>query len=806
MTSDIHSGPNGRTGRIFKHILVRSHDPENNVFLMQSETSGESRLGICCTAPPMLGVDESTVNSLKSVLSAQMPVAAFLQFGRFCDPDASFATSSYLKDKVGASDVLWKLSESRAQMFQNATKEPLPGMQGVHISRQRLIISMSVPCDIENSIPKQIKDFIDCWNKVEEGLGAVGMHLSRLDENGYMALLRRFFHLYESDNRNVDEFEPLREQIFYPGDNIDFESNDSEISFNNGEYFARTLSVKEFPSTANLALMNLLIGDPMGSSNQVKEPYWITATIHYPDVGKKTSQFRTRHAFTINQAFGGMTHIIPALRYKKTGFDTMAKELDANGGLLCELNFTMTMFSRDREKLVGAVAAQRAWAATYGFELREDRRILKALFYGLLPMATTSAGIENLFRFRTLAVSHAIRFLPIIGNWQGSGPSGTSILVGRRGLPVLFDPYESGTNYNGIIFAESGAGKTVTAEQLICDSLAVGGRAWIVDQGRSYEKLCSVLGGQFIEFSESSDICLNPFTHIDGLDEDMEILKAMFAKMAAPEAGLDDFRMATLEEKIKAAFSVKGHDADVTEVAAQCLNSDDSRIRDIGKQLYPYTRGGSYGRWFNGENNVDLTNDLVVMELQELANKKTLQQVVLMQLFASIGHEMYLTHGRKKLLLLDEAWSLLNDPLMGEAIVAAYRKVRKHDGTAWLVTQNIADLYDSPNGRPIIDNSAWQIILKQKSESIDRAVKSGQFNLDPYSIAELKSVHTLPGKYSEMMIRQSGGSSAVVKLIMPRFAQILFSTKGWERDFVLDQMAKGENVAEIIDQLVKEGK
>lgn len=804
MTSDIGDGQHGRNGRIFRHILVRSHDPDSNAFLLQSETSGESRFGVCFVAPPMLGADESTINRLKSVLSTQMPVGAFLQIGLFSDPDVSFPCSLYSKNKVGASDVLWSLTKARSQMFYDAASTPLPGMQDVLLSRQRIVVSLTSPCDINLPLEQQVKPFNDCVQKIEEGLRSVGLQLRQLDDKGYMALLRRFFHLYENDNDNVDEYAPLREQVFAPGDAIEF--HDNEIEINNGQYYARTLSIKEFPSTANLGLMNLIVGDPMGSSNQVKGPFWLVATIHYPDVDKKNSQFRTRHAFTLNQAFGGMTHMIPMLRYKKAGFDVMAKELDANGGSMCELNFTMTLFSRDREKLIGAVAAQRAWAATYGFEMREDRRILKALFYTLLPMACTSAAIENLFRFRTMAIAHAIRFLPIIGNWQGSGVGASSIFVGRRGQAALFDPYDSDTNYNGVIVAESGAGKSVLAQQMLCDFLAGGARGWVIDQGRSYEKLCKVLGGQFIEFSESSDICLNPFTHVEVLDEDMDIIKAMFAKMAAPEAGLDDYRMAALEEKIKDAFSVHGQNTDVTVVAAQCSNDKDPRVQDIGKQLYPYTRNGSYGRWFNGKNNVDLTNDFVVMELQELANKKTLQQVVLMQLFSSISNEMYLTHGRKKILMLDEAWSLLDDPMMGKAIVAAYRKVRKHDGSAWLVTQSIADLYESPNGRPIIDNSAWQVIMMQKAESIDRAVSGGQFKLDPYSVALLKSVHTSPGKYSEMMIRQSGGAYGLVKLITPRFAQILFSTKGWERDFIFEQMAQGRNVAEVINQLVQEGK
>ena len=62
--------------------------------------------------------------------------------------------------------------------------------------------------------------------------------------------------------------------------------------------------------------------------------------------------------------------------------------------------------------------------------------------------------------------------------------------------------------------AASGAGKSVFTEELITSVLGVGGRAWVFDRGRSYQHLCHLLGGQFIEFSPHSDICLNPFTNI----------------------------------------------------------------------------------------------------------------------------------------------------------------------------------------------------------------------------------------------------------------------------------------------------
>jgi conjugal transfer ATP-binding protein TraC len=771
---------------------------DSKVFFLQSE-SDESRLGVCFHGRPLTGADEGTMDRLKSVLTMTMPAGTFIQFGLFSEPDVSSHAGDYLAAKSETTKLLKRMSTKRAEFLSDGVETPINGMNDIHLCRQRIVVSLSIPCE---TIPTQreLKTASELSDKLREGLTSVGLWLSQMDERQYVALLRRFFHLYDKDDFVTDEFASLREQVFSPSDSVKFGTD--TISFNDGEYHAKMMSIKHFPKVASIGLMNMLVGDPMGSNNQVGNPFWLSATIFYPDQDKKVTKVRAKHAWISNQ----QARLIPMLGYKKAGIDKLTYEMDNGGGMLCEVNFTMTLFSRHIKELNGLASSFRAWASSFGFDMREDRRILKPLFYSLLPLGATKNGIENLFRFHTLAMSHAIHLLPLIGNWDGSGAGASSIFNLRRGTLALFDPYDSPTNQNGIIIAEPGAGKSYLAQQLLCDWMAGGARAWVIDQGRSFEKLCRALGGQFIEFSESSDLCLNPFTHILDIDEEMDLLKAMFAKMAAPEHGLDDFRMAALEGKIKAAYSTAGTKADVELVMQQCLHDPDQRIKDIGTQLYPFSRQGSFGRWFNGVNNVDMSNDLVVLELKELASKKTLQQVVLIQLFSTIGHQMYLTHnGRKKAFLLDEAWAILDDPVMGKAVEAMYRTVRKEKGSAWLVTQNIADLYDSPNGRAIIGSSAWQIVMMQKSDSIDAAIRSGHLSMDVYQMQMLKSINTSPGRYAEMMIR-NGDNWGVVKLVTDRFSQILFSTKGWERDLVFERMNAGEDVVEIIDEYVLEGR
>lgn len=790
-----------REGRPFKHLAVRSFNPESGIFHLQSET-GESRLGMCFEGRPMLGADERTMGQLKSTLSSNFKPGTIIQFGLFSEPDVRNELASYVSAKTAPSKVLQELAFRRADFLSRGVLEPLPGMSGVHLCRQRIIVSITAPCDAMPT-SDQHTNMIESGSQVKEGLNATGLMLDAMDEERYLALLRKFYHLYDKDDFSIEEFEPTREQVFNPADS--FTDEDTYLNFNDGEYYAKMISVKHFPQRGNISLMNLLIGDPFGSRNQVTTPFYMSATIVYPDQHTKAAEIRRKHVWVTNQCIGPIANMIPKLSAKKRGMDLMINEMDVGGSVLCEFNFTMTMFSKNLDQLHGAAAGFVSWAGSYQFEVKEDRRILKSLFHTILPMNTIYKGTQNLFRFKSLAIAHAIRMLPLIGEWTGAGRLASTVFCSRRGPLVRFDPYDSQTNYNGFVVAESGAGKSFLLQQLLSDWLADGARAWVIDQGRSYQKLCKILGGQYIEFSENSKICLNPFTHIKNIDEDMAILKAVIAKMAAPEYGLDDFRMAALESKIKAAYEDKGANASVTMVAEHCLNDPDQRIKDIGRQLYPFTRQGSYGHWFDGVNNIDLSNDFVVCELQDLASMPVLQQVVLIQLFSNITDEMHGKDGRKKILLVDEAKQLIDDKVIGKALDAVYQKVRKHEGSAWMAVQNISYLLNSPNGMSMLGNSAWQIILQQKTDSIDQAVRSGGMTLDPYQERILKSIHTSPGKYAEMMIRHDDNWGAA-RLIADRFTQILFSTKGWERNEILDRMEKGEDVVEMINGFVKEGR
>lgn len=783
----------------FEKITAISSDPDSKLIYCSDGT--EHYLGAVFMTAPLRGADSSTVDKFRSALSMPFPAGSFVQIGLLSAPDTEDALYAYTKAKyLCENDVLRELALGHAEYIRSGRDEPLIARSGVLLNQQRLVITIKTPCSRARPSLADVAAGKETVDRVQEAFRAADLQTFQLDAAGYLQLMRLITHLWERPDSHYDEHLQLREQIFSVGDEINYK-DPTTIAFNGGQHYAKVMSVKHFPKRASLAIMNHMIGDPLGLSNQITDPYYMVLTLHYPDQVKKKDWVRNRSSMLNHQVFGPTAHMIPILSYKKQGMDVLVHEMDGKGAVICEANFSLFLFSRSREKLNKITAGLQAYYTSLGFEMREDRRILEALWDNFMPLNTTREGTKNLWRFHTMGVSHAVQFMPVIGEWTGSSMSGSMLFTTRRGQPVLIDIYDSASNYNGVIFAEAGAGKSFLTQKLISDYLAEGAKVWAIDSGRSYFKQCRAVKGSFIEFNPESQLCLNPFTFIENLEEEMDILKAMLAKMAAPEETLGDYPMSLLEQAITSVYTKYGNNATVREVATFLIEQPDVESQRLGKQLYPYA-GGSYTRWFDGPNNLDMNNAFVVMELSDLKGRKNLQQVVLLQLMSRINYDMFLTRGRKKILIVDEAWELLDDPVMGKAMEALYRKVRKEKGAVLIVTQSIEDLYNSPNARAIAANSAWQFILKQNAESIDGAIEGGHFKIDAYGAQQLKTVHTIPGKYSEVMIKRGESDWGIVRLTVNRFSQVLFSTKDDERDDIFDAIDRGDNVVDAVNQFI----
>lgn len=116
-------------------------------------------------------------------------------------------------------------------------------------------------------------------------------------------------------------------------------------------------------------------------------------------------------------------------------------------------------------------------------------------------------------------------------------PTSGALFIGRRGQIFNWDPFYrigGGGNYNFVVMAPPGSGKTFTllevAQSMISKDVAV----FVLDIGASYKNICKIQDGEMIQFNHSCNISLNPFASL--ADSGAVLMKAL----QLMEQGIDD--------------------------------------------------------------------------------------------------------------------------------------------------------------------------------------------------------------------------------------------------------------------------
>ncbi len=788
---------------------------DNGLFYMDG-----GYIGSCFISEPMAGADDVTVTRLQTALSLSYPKDTIIQVSLLASRDIEGTLSHYINrrhsdNREGLTEkqrsMLDTMLDRRVGFMMDHRDVPLASNNPTKSNVTQVIVAIKLPCPELPKDEDEMGEHEEVIDKFSESLNASGLNLRQIQQREYLTLLRRILKPYEPLDHSYNEKKLLREQVLDPGDVIDVKVGHLELN----DVYVGVLSVKNLPKRTSLLRTAYLAGDPKGIDNQMGMPYMITLTIRYPDQASQKSKIRSK-AQTINyQVFGPMAKWVPKLAYKKEGMDIMIDAMEQNDPVL-QINLTVTTFAKSRKELSKQTAILRTYYSSMDMDMSPERFIVWPMFWSTLPLFPTSESTKQSFRFHSMGAKHACHFLPIISEWRGTGDGAALMLTSRRGQPTLIDLYDTDTSYNGVVFAESGAGKSFFTQRMIVDYLSIGAKVWVIDVGRSYYKLAKVLDGEFIEFAENSETCLNPFTHVKDIDEEVSFIKSMIAKMAAPNQGLDDYRMAGIEEAIKTVWGSKAQAATISDIADFLHHHPDTRMNDMATMLFPYTRTGTHGMWFDGDNNLNFNNNFVVLELEELKSKRSLQQVVLLQLITRIQQEMFLkaiTDNRPQIVIIDESWDLINDTgdvgtqnnggdtMVANFLEAGYRRCRKANGAFIIVSQSIADIYQSNAGRAIAANSPNKYILQQRSESIEAIRDTKQLDLPDAAFHIMKTVQTHKGKYSEIMIYTPNGWG-VTRLIEDRFAQVLFSTKGTERTEVMGDIRNGVDPVKAIENYI----
>jgi len=375
---------------------------------------------------------------------------------------------------------------------------------------------------------------------------------------------------------------------------------------------------------------------------------------------------------------------------------------------------------------------------------------------------------------------------------------------GRRGQVMNVNPYDNKAgNFNIACAASSGAGKSFFTHEFLFSVLGEGGKVFVIDSGRSYEETVLLLGGSYLDFADRSrQIILNPFTDIADLTEQMPLLKIIIGNMASPDDPIDSIQKTAIEKSVNFAYKKFGKEATITKVVIELIEMNTEVSKNLAEMLYPYTKDGVYGSYFEGAANIDFSDRFVVLELDDLGKKPGLQEVVLLILMLNINEAFYHSdRSQKKLCIIDEAWRLLAGSA-GEFIEEGYRVARKYGGAFMTVTQSISDYYKSPVSRAAYANADHVWLLRQKDSELLGSIERGEIDGSQGRAELLKSLKTERGQYSEIAFLSPAGS-AIGRLIVDPITEKLYSTQAAEVQYIRNQREKGVPLMIALEELAK---
>jgi type IV secretory pathway VirB4 component len=401
----------------------------------------------------------------------------------------------------------------------------------------------------------------------------------------------------------------------------------------------------------------------------------------------------------------------------------LARQLARGEGRLFRTGLYLTIRAGDQASLEEQTQAVRA---LLGSQLLDSH---PATFRSLHGWTTTlPIGIDALRLRRTLDTQALAAAFPFA---SPELPTADGVLYGRnaasQGL-VLWDRFAR-ENYNAVILAKSGAGKSYHAKLEVLRSLYRGVEVAIIDPEREYQRLADAVGGAYLRLG-APGVQLNPFDlpkdgGTDALARRALFLHTLIAVMLTTP--LTPQESATLDRAILAAYERRGISADprtharpaplLRDLAAALEADGDATGRDLTARLAPFTTG-SHRVLFDGPTTVPPEGHLVVFSLRDLPDELAALGTLL-TLDAIWRRVTDPTRRRRRLVLVDEAWLLMHDPIGARYLLRLAKSARKHWTGLTVVTQDAADLLGSDLGQAVVANAATQILLGQSPQAID---------------------------------------------------------------------------------------
>jgi len=412
----------------------------------------------------------------------------------------------------------------------------------------------------------------------------------------------------------------------------------------------------------------------------------------------------------------------------------LAERLARGAAKLFRVGLYATVHARTEAELAEACAQVQAAGASTLLELQPATWRHLAGWTTTLPLATDSLSMLRTMDTQALAAAFPFASADLPAPLPGEQTPAGGVLYGvnpqSRGV-VWWDRWAC-DNYNCVVLARSGAGKSYFVKLEVLRSLYQGVQIAVVDPEDEYLRLCDAVGGTIVRLG-APDVKINPLdlpagdTRPDLLTRRGLFLHTLVAVLLAhppPPA-----EKAALDRAILAVYRAAGITPDprthrrpaplLRDLTTTLAADPDPAAGQLAARLSPWV-AGSFKDLFDAPTTHRPEGHLVVWSLRHLADE--LRTVGTLLALDSIWRTVDApTTGRppRRLVIVDEAWLLMRD---GEGARFLYRMSkagRKRHAGLTVITQDAADVLGTDLGQAVVSNAATQILLRQAPQAVD---------------------------------------------------------------------------------------
>lgn len=586
-----------------------------------------------------------------------------------------------------------------------------------------------------------------------------------------MAMFKKKVREEDQEEKREDEYKVLHKktikEIIAPA-GIDASKLDHMEIVSNVTRYARSFFVSGLPRSCTFPELfrSLYMFGDINTSIYI---YPVSEASSQNDLNKTIVELETERLMASDKGNINRESDVSQKRYET---EILRDQIAAGFNKLYEATIVSTLFAysmQDLERLTkllsnemskSLVSIKSAWA------MQEDA------FKTCLPLMENTVQKKQIFDRPSMGT-----VFPFLTSEVGH-PTGVPLGINKQtGEPILFDNFHpSLTNYNMVIFAKSGAGKSVTMKTLISrSSVLMGIESLALDAEGEYYAVAEALGGINVIVSPNSSTIINVFDieverakdaitgrerevlNIENKVEDVTQALMTMAKGSTKTEQVNELTKQIISESVAAEYAALGITSDPIslyengrnvgsfgrkkkmmptigswykrlEHMAQENDNEDYRFHYsyLLKVMKQYIREfGGQMAYFDGQSTFELLDgapfiNIDISQLEERFARPLAQQILLSWIWEKFvkKNSEDRKKARQKRVIVDEAWMLLPFPEAVDFLNKMARRARKRNVSLAIISQRFQDFYEKPEAQAVLTSSDTKLFLAQDKSEI----------------------------------------------------------------------------------------